>query len=93
MKILIVGAGPTGLALAQQLAIQSHTVKVVERNKEEDMQKSHSGIGLRPNGRKVLRAWGLDEQVREVASESPGIGIRSKDGRLLSPGFDNQGNE
>lgn len=87
MKIIIIGAGPTGLALSKALALQDHEVHILEKETQEKLKSSHSGLNLRPNGIKVLRAWGLLEDIRAVAVANPGVGLRTQDGTVLSKGF------
>src|SRR5947207_3362310 len=66
-SIAIIGAGIGGLALAGLLSRQGANVKVYEQAKE--FQRIGAGIQMSPNAMRVLRALGLEPQLRRQAFE------------------------
>jgi salicylate hydroxylase len=66
LKVVVVGAGISGLATAIGFARHGHHVIVYER-KESRTEDSGSGIQLQPNAMRILESWGLKEDVEEIA--------------------------
>jgi 6-hydroxynicotinate 3-monooxygenase len=64
-SIAIIGAGIGGLALAGLLSRQGANVKVYEQAKT--FQRIGAGIQMSPNAVRVLRALGLERQLRDRA--------------------------
>ncbi|MQS15576.1 FAD-dependent oxidoreductase [Streptomyces kaniharaensis] len=75
--VLIVGAGPTGLALALDLARHGVVALLVERGAE--LFPGSRGKGLQPRTLEVLDDLGVLDQVRAVAGRYP-ANLRWKDG-------------
>lgn len=75
LKITIVGAGIAGLTAAIALSSQGHLVTVYERRKNTDEQ-SGSGVQIQPTGVQILKSWGLEEGLKEVAHESGEVKLR-----------------
>lgn len=69
LKVVVVGAGISGLATALGFAWHGHHVVVYER-REDRTEESGSGIQLQPNAMRVLEAWGLKNDVEEIAQLS-----------------------
>ncbi|MFD8785475.1 FAD-dependent monooxygenase [Kitasatospora sp. NPDC059599] len=67
--VLIIGAGPTGLALALDLARHGVAALVVERGAE--LFPGSRGKGLQPRTLEVLHDYGVLDRVREVAGHYP----------------------
>ncbi|MFI2612629.1 FAD-dependent oxidoreductase [Kitasatospora sp. NPDC018619] len=67
--VLVVGAGPTGLALALDLARHGVDALVVERGAE--LFPGSRGKGLQPRTLEVLDDFGVLERVRAVAGHYP----------------------
>src|SRR5437588_8497656 len=65
MKVLIVGAGFGGLALAAYLERDGHAVTVVERKK--DRKQMGFVIGLWSNGMHTLEPVGVVERIRNIS--------------------------
>jgi 2-polyprenyl-6-methoxyphenol hydroxylase-like FAD-dependent oxidoreductase len=63
-KILIVGAGPAGAALAYLLARRGFPVTLLE--KHPDFTRSFRGEGLQPSGVDALMQMGLGEQLSHL---------------------------
>ncbi|KAI0151454.1 hypothetical protein BJ166DRAFT_390536 [Pestalotiopsis sp. NC0098] len=62
IKILIVGAGPCGLATAIAVTLAGHTATVFEAC--DGPQPFGSGVLSSPNGTRLLSRWGMDEILR-----------------------------
>jgi 2-polyprenyl-6-methoxyphenol hydroxylase-like FAD-dependent oxidoreductase len=61
--VLIVGAGPVGLALATELTMRGHTVRVVERNERTGVQPRAKTTNIRTMTH--MRRWGLASEMRK----------------------------
>ena len=70
-RVLIVGAGPTGLTLAVELARQGLMPEVVE--KRDTPSNLSRAVGLLPSSMDVFRRSGTDVPVREDAIRFAGI--------------------
>src|SRR5262245_33557925 len=70
-RIAVVGAGIGGLAAACALRAQGFEVHVYERAGE--LGEVGAGLQLGPNAVKVLRALGIEEQLRPLACEPANI--------------------
>jgi 2-polyprenyl-6-methoxyphenol hydroxylase-like FAD-dependent oxidoreductase len=68
LNIAIVGAGIGGLAAASLLTRAGHTVNVYEQAPR--FARVGAGIQMAPNAVKVLRALGIEQQLRRTAFES-----------------------
>ena len=60
--VLIVGAGPVGLALATELAARGRTVRIVEKNERVGVQPRAKTTNVRTMAQ--MRRWGLAAEVR-----------------------------
>jgi len=63
LKILIVGAGISGLAAAVRLAQHGHHVQIIERT--PILNPSGGGIQVSPGVIKIFRHWGLERDFLE----------------------------
>ncbi|MGW5877037.1 FAD-dependent oxidoreductase [Nocardiopsis terrae] len=78
MRIVIVGAGTGGLALARGLIRQGHAVEVHER--AVDLRSDGAGLGLHPNGTAALSALGVD--AGGIGRRLDGVRNRAPSGRV-----------
>src|SRR4030095_7945638 len=63
LGVLIVGAGPTRLALPAQLHAQGASVRIVDR--QLDQVHESRALAVQPRTLEVLRALGISEQLGE----------------------------
>ena len=82
MKVLIVGAGFGGLALAAYLKRDGHAVTMVERKK--DRKQMGFVIGLWSNGMHTLEPFGVVERIRNISIPVTQELIRDKTGTVLA---------
>ena len=82
MKILIVGAGFGGLALAVYLQRDGHAVTIVEKSKD----RKYKGfvIGLWGNGIHTLEPFGVVERIWRLSIPVTQELIRDKTGKILA---------
>jgi 2-polyprenyl-6-methoxyphenol hydroxylase-like FAD-dependent oxidoreductase len=81
--VLVVGAGPAGLATALSAARHGARVLVVEKHAGTSIHPRASGISTRTI--EIFRAWGLERAVRALAQP---VSIRTGIGRTLTdPGL------
>lgn len=66
LKVAVVGAGIGGLALARVLALRGASVTVLEQAPE--IREVGAGLQISPNGGAVLRALGLDSELRRFGA-------------------------
>jgi 2-polyprenyl-6-methoxyphenol hydroxylase-like FAD-dependent oxidoreductase len=81
-KVLIVGAGTTGSALAILLARAGVAVQIVEI--KSGITALGSGITLQGNALRVLRDLGVWDEVRAAGFAFDSLGLRAPDGTLLA---------
>jgi FAD-dependent urate hydroxylase len=81
-RILIVGAGLAGLALARALRQAGSAPEVIERN--HDWDEAGTGMYLPANGVRALRALGLEGAVAARAAPIPHQRLLDHRGRLLA---------
>jgi salicylate hydroxylase len=67
VRVVIIGAGIGGLAAAVALRQRGIEVQLYERSAR--LEEVGAGIQIRPNAAKVLRALGLEEELRRNAFE------------------------
>ncbi len=82
MKVLIIGAGFGGLALAAYLQRDGHAVTLIERAK--DCKREGFVIGLWRNGLHTLEPFGIVEQIRSLSMPVRREWIRHKSGTMLA---------
>lgn len=65
IDVLIIGAGPNGLALATELIMRGHTVRLVEKNDRTGVQPRAKTTNVRTMTQ--MRRWGLAQKVRDLS--------------------------
>jgi 2-polyprenyl-6-methoxyphenol hydroxylase-like FAD-dependent oxidoreductase len=69
-SVLVVGAGPAGLALARLLQLRGVSVAVLERDESATARPQGGSLDLRPDsGRLAIRAAGLDAEFAALSRE------------------------
>lgn len=76
LKVAIVGAGIAGLSAAIGFALNNHEVTVFERRKEAAHEESGSGIQLQPGALRILKAWGMMDDLQKFVEKNPQADIR-----------------
>ncbi|MEU4165676.1 FAD-dependent monooxygenase [Streptomyces sp. NPDC026665] len=87
VDVLVVGAGPTGLALGVDLARQGVDALVVERG--EGLAQGSRGKGLQPRTMEVFEDLGVLDAIRAAGGDYP-VGMIWQDGKRAGehPMFD-----
>ena len=68
LEVLVVGAGPTGLTLADQLRAFGATVRIVDR--QLDRVHESRALAVQPRTLEVLRGLGLAEELIEWGNDA-----------------------
>ncbi|MDW5598825.1 FAD-dependent monooxygenase [Conexibacter stalactiti] len=68
VPVLIAGAGPAGLTTAISLARAGVACMVVDRRTERSAHPRATGVSTRTM--ELLRAWGLDQEIRDVGVDA-----------------------
>ena len=71
MKIIVVGAGIGGLAVARALQLRGAEVTVLEQ--AGAIREVGAGLQISPNGYRVLDALGLGERLRRVSVRAEAV--------------------
>ena len=81
-RIALIGAGIGGLTAARALALRGFEVRVFEQS--DELKEVGAGIQVAPNSTKVLRALGLEPQLKEAGYQPQSVVVRDwDDGRQL----------
>lgn len=86
-KVIVVGAGPSGLLLALLLAKKGISVEVLEQN--HDLDPSPRATHYAPPAVYELRRAGIMDQLRKEGFEPGGVCWRKPDGSFIA-GLDNE---
>jgi salicylate hydroxylase len=82
-RVAIIGGGIGGLTAARALCERGIEVAIYESAPE--LREIGAGVALGPNAMKVLRALGLEDEVRAIAGRSEWVLTRNgKTGRVIS---------
>ena len=79
-KIIVVGAGIAGLAVARFLGLAGAQVHVIEQSPA--LRTAGAGIQISPNGARVLRALGLEPALKALGLRAQAV--------MLQDGFTGQ---
>jgi salicylate hydroxylase len=74
MKIVVIGAGIAGLAVARALAMRGASVTVLEQACE--ITEVGAGLQISPNGFAILDALGLGQGLAETAVQAQAVSLR-----------------
>jgi salicylate hydroxylase len=80
-RILIIGAGLCGLGAAISIALEGHQVVVFESAPQ--LHQVGAGIQISPNGSRLLKRWGVSEELEQSAVAPEFLSILRYDGRSL----------
>jgi 2-polyprenyl-6-methoxyphenol hydroxylase-like FAD-dependent oxidoreductase len=79
--VLVVGAGPTGLAAALELARSGRPVRIIERNPSRSQHSK--AIGVNPRTLELMEATGVTERLLAAGRRIRKVNLRRAD-RLLA---------
>ncbi|KAE8150824.1 FAD binding domain protein [Aspergillus avenaceus] len=87
LRIVIVGAGLSGLATAISCAMAGHTVVVIEQAKE--LAEVGAGLQITPNASRLFQHWQLPSSLYASAAEPTALTVHKYTGQTLahSPSF------
>lgn len=81
-RIALIGGGIGGLAAARALALRGFEVRVFEQS--DELKEVGAGVQVTPNSAKVLRALGLEPQLKALGYQPQSVVVRDwDDGRQL----------
>lgn len=83
--VAIIGAGPTGLALAVSLLSRGRNILVIERRKDED--NSSRAAVVYPGTLELLDPYGVSERLVSRGIRTPQFTIRDRDRVLMAVPF------
>jgi 2-polyprenyl-6-methoxyphenol hydroxylase-like FAD-dependent oxidoreductase len=84
--VLIVGAGPTGLALAVDLARRGVPFRIVE--KSPNPHHGSRGKGIQPRTQEILEDLGVLDRIRALGGDYPELLIHLPDGGSMARRMD-----
>ncbi len=79
--VLVIGAGLCGLGAAISIALEGHQVSVFESAPQ--LHQAGAGIQITPNGVRILRRWGVTEELTSKAATPETLSIIRYDGRKV----------
>lgn len=82
MKILVVGGGIGGLAVAAALRRESHEVETFER--ATALEQVGAGLSMAPNALAALDHLGVGDELRGRGGVAKKIRVRARSGQILS---------
>ena len=82
LRVAIIGGGVGGLSTAVALRATGAHVQVFEQARQ--LSEVGAGLGLQPNGRRVLVRLGLGEEINRIGARLKGFRICRPDGSVVS---------
>lgn len=79
--VLIIGAGLCGLGAAISIALEGHRASVFESAPK--LHEVGAGIQITPNGVRILREWGVTEELKSKAAVPETLSMIRYDGREM----------
>ncbi|KAJ6170953.1 FAD binding domain protein [Penicillium chermesinum] len=87
LHLLVIGAGLAGLSAAITASLEGHRVSVLE--KVSQLQEVGAGLQVTPNATRLLKRWGLFEELRKRAAAPSSLTVRRYDGSVVLAHEDN----
>ena len=81
VHVLIIGAGICGLGAAISIALEGHRATIFESAPQ--LHQVGAGIQITPNGVRLLRKWGVSEELEKKAAVPESLSILRYDGQKL----------
>lgn len=88
LHLLVVGAGLCGLAAAISTALEGCRVTVFEAAPR--LHETGAGVQITPNGSRLLRKWGVFEELAVNAAVPSTLAIHRFDGKILAQSSNHQ---
>jgi salicylate hydroxylase len=82
LRIIVVGAGLSGIAAAISAALSGHSVQVVEQAKE--LAEVGAGLQITPNASLLLKHWKLPQSLWDAAAEPTKLTVHKYSGEVLA---------
>jgi salicylate hydroxylase len=82
LRIIIVGAGLSGIATAISAALSGHSVTVIEQAKE--LAEVGAGLQITPNASLLLKYWKLPQSLWDAAAEPTKLTVHKYSGEVLA---------
>ncbi len=86
-SVLIVGAGPVGLAAALELARRGHPFRIIDAEAGPTPAAESRALGILPRTLALLAPAGVDEAIRREANPVRRIELRAGDRTLATAAF------
>lgn len=82
LRVVVVGAGLSGIATAVSAALSGHSVEVIEQAKE--LAEVGAGLQITPNASRLLQYWKLPASLWEAAAEPTTLTVHRYSGQVLA---------
>ncbi|OOQ86506.1 FAD binding domain protein [Penicillium brasilianum] len=82
LRVVIVGAGLSGIATAISAALSGHSVQVIEQAQE--LAEVGAGLQITPNASRLLKHWKLRDSLWEAAAEPTKLTVHRYSGEVLA---------
>ncbi|KAJ5742183.1 FAD binding domain protein [Penicillium manginii] len=81
LHLVVIGAGLAGLSAAITTSLEGHRVTVLE--KVSQLQDVGAGLQVTPNATRLLKRWGLFDELRKRAAAPSSLTVRRYDGSVM----------